>query len=125
MPKDPWVCPCHNGENGSCQVDGSSCNERIPKDCPLDEYEELVEEIWKAKEDVTVGYSEMPWKASQVYPIKTIKKDSRWIVTSYPKTLEKFNAHPEQILLENADDSDVLVIFRRSLFFKEFVKEGI
>lgn len=34
MPKEPWECPCHNGENGRCNVTQNTCFE-IPKDCPL------------------------------------------------------------------------------------------
>lgn len=34
MPKEPWECPCHNGENGRCNVTQKVCVE-IPKDCPL------------------------------------------------------------------------------------------
>lgn len=34
MPKEPWECPCHNGENGNCNVTQKVCFE-IPKDCPL------------------------------------------------------------------------------------------
>lgn len=34
MPKESWECPCHNGENGSCNVTQKVCFE-IPKDCPL------------------------------------------------------------------------------------------
>ena len=34
MPKEPWECPCHNGENGNCNVTQKTCFE-IPKDCPL------------------------------------------------------------------------------------------
>lgn len=34
MPKEPWECPCHNGENGSCNVTQKVCFE-IPRDCPL------------------------------------------------------------------------------------------
>lgn len=37
MPKEPWDCPCHNGENGRCQVNGRSCHDYIPKGCPLTE----------------------------------------------------------------------------------------
>lgn len=34
MPKEPWECPCHNGENGWCNITGHICDD-IPKDCPL------------------------------------------------------------------------------------------
>jgi len=34
MPKEPWDCPCHDGENGRCKVTKNSCYQ-IPKDCPL------------------------------------------------------------------------------------------
>lgn len=34
IPKEPWDCPCHDGENGNCKVTGHSCYD-IPKDCPL------------------------------------------------------------------------------------------
>ena len=34
MPKEPWECPCHNGENGNCNVTQKVCFE-IPKDCPI------------------------------------------------------------------------------------------
>lgn len=34
MPKEPWECPCHNGETGDCNVTQKVCFE-IPKDCPL------------------------------------------------------------------------------------------
>ena len=34
MPKEPWDCPCHNGENGRCNITQNTCFE-IPKDCPL------------------------------------------------------------------------------------------
>lgn len=34
MPKEPWECPCHDGENGRCKVTQNMCYE-IPKDCPL------------------------------------------------------------------------------------------
>ena len=40
MPKEPWDCPCHNGENGRCQVNGRSCHDYIPKGCPLTEVPE-------------------------------------------------------------------------------------
>lgn len=44
MPKEPWECPCHNGENGNCKVTGHSCYD-VPKDCPLIEVNDDAEPI--------------------------------------------------------------------------------
>lgn len=35
MPKEPWDCPCHNGETGQCKVINIGCYDYIPKNCPL------------------------------------------------------------------------------------------
>ena len=39
MPKTCYECPCHNGENGSCQITGKYYFDEIPKSCPLKEVE--------------------------------------------------------------------------------------
>lgn len=35
MPKDCYDCPCHNGENGRCQITKESTEDKRPYDCPL------------------------------------------------------------------------------------------
>ena len=35
MPKTCYECPCHDGENNSCQVTGKYCYDEILRSCPL------------------------------------------------------------------------------------------
>ena len=35
MPKACYECPCHDGENNSCQVTGKYCYDEILRSCPL------------------------------------------------------------------------------------------
>ena len=35
MPKDCYDCPCHNGENGRCQITKETTEDKRPYDCPL------------------------------------------------------------------------------------------
>ena len=35
MPEYCYDCPCHNGENGSCQITGNYYYDEIPRSCPL------------------------------------------------------------------------------------------
>jgi hypothetical protein len=37
MPKYCYDCPCHNGENGRCNIIGDSTYDKRPFDCPLKE----------------------------------------------------------------------------------------
>lgn len=37
MPKTCYECPCHDGDNGSCQITGKYYFDEIPKSCPLKE----------------------------------------------------------------------------------------
>lgn len=37
MPKYCYDCPCHNGENGRCNITGDSTYDKRPFDCPLKE----------------------------------------------------------------------------------------
>lgn len=57
MPKEPWECPCHNGENGNCKVTGHSCYD-VPKDCPLIEVNDDAEPIpqWRGCIDGCLPY---------------------------------------------------------------------
>lgn len=34
-PQYCWECPCHNGENGTCNLLGISICDEIPEKCPL------------------------------------------------------------------------------------------
>ena len=40
MPKDCMECPCHNGENGRCQI-LDMVTDYIPRFCPMEEIIEL------------------------------------------------------------------------------------
>ena len=35
MPKDCYDCPCHNGENGRCQIPKETTEDKRPYDCTL------------------------------------------------------------------------------------------
>ena len=35
MPSYCYDCPCHNGENGRCQISGNFIADERPFDCPL------------------------------------------------------------------------------------------
>lgn len=37
LPKYCYDCPCHNGENGRCNITGDSTFDKRPFDCPLKE----------------------------------------------------------------------------------------
>lgn len=37
MPTYCYDCPCHNGENGRCNITGDSVFDKRPFDCPLKE----------------------------------------------------------------------------------------
>lgn len=37
MPIYCYDCPCHNGENGRCQISGDFTADKRPFDCPLQE----------------------------------------------------------------------------------------
>lgn len=37
MPTYCYDCPCHNGENGRCNITGDSVFDKRPFDCPLRE----------------------------------------------------------------------------------------
>lgn len=37
MPTYCYDCPCHNGENGRCNITGDSVFDKRPFDCPLQE----------------------------------------------------------------------------------------
>lgn len=39
MPKTCYECPCHDGDNSSCQITGKYYFDEIPKSCPLKEVE--------------------------------------------------------------------------------------
>lgn len=41
MPTYCFDCPCHNGENGRCQISGNFTADRRPFDCPLSEVDEI------------------------------------------------------------------------------------
>ena len=44
MPKDCCDCPCHNGENGTCNLLKRTTYDSPPKDCPMWECEMLEKE---------------------------------------------------------------------------------
>lgn len=47
MPTYCCDCPCHNGENGRCNITGASVFDKRPFDCPLQEDKSItdVEEV--------------------------------------------------------------------------------
>lgn len=44
MPKYCYDCPCHNGENGRCNITGDSTFDKRPFDCPLKEGENKMDD---------------------------------------------------------------------------------
>lgn len=51
MPIYCYDCPCHNGENGRCQISGNFTTDKRPFDCPLAEIEllEIPVDVQKVK----------------------------------------------------------------------------
>ena len=43
MPKDCLECPCHNGENGTCNI-LKMTTDYIPRICPMEEIIEIKKE---------------------------------------------------------------------------------
>ena len=43
MPKDCLECPCHNGENGTCNILNMT-TDYIPRICPMEEIIEIKKE---------------------------------------------------------------------------------
>ena len=60
MPTYCYDCPCHDGENGRCNITGAFVFDKRPFDCPLREDKSTteVEEVRHGEwEDVSTNYS--------------------------------------------------------------------
>lgn len=45
MPTYCYDCPCHNGENGRCNITGDSVYDKRPFDCPLKEGKNKIDDL--------------------------------------------------------------------------------
>ena len=61
MPGDCYECPCHDGENGSCQLTGRYClvGGEIPRSCPLKEVEDVIP--MKSKYEYHYDHTDCIW----------------------------------------------------------------
>lgn len=60
MPDNCYECPCHDGENGSCQLTGYYLvGGEIPRSCPLKELEDVIP--MKSKYEYHYDHTDCIW----------------------------------------------------------------
>lgn len=52
MPIYCYDCPCHNGENGRCNITGDSTFDKRPFDCPLKEVKSKMDDLINRQEAI-------------------------------------------------------------------------
>lgn len=72
MPKTCYECPCHDGENNSCQVTGKYYYGEILRSCPL------IELPSAQPEPLSDAYTKAVWTWLLDYQIKAAKLKGRY-----------------------------------------------
>lgn len=83
MPKACYECPCHDGENNSCQVTGKYCYDEILRSCPLIE-------LPSAKPDYTELKQEFIRMASYIDVLLECSDEQKEILIGFISRLSEY-----------------------------------